>query len=98
MDKFKTLDPLIQGFVENGPTGAACLVTRRGEILYQECFGYADLDTKKPIAVDTIYRIYSMSKLITCTAALMLFERGLYLLNDPLEKYLPEFADPQVYR
>jgi CubicO group peptidase (beta-lactamase class C family) len=98
MDKFKRLDPLIRDFIEQGPSGAACLVSRRGEILYQECFGYADLETKKPIALNTIYRIYSMSKLITCTAALMLFERGLYLLNDPLEKYLPEFADPQVYR
>jgi CubicO group peptidase (beta-lactamase class C family) len=98
MDKFKRLDPLIKGFIEKGPSGAACLVTRRGETLYQACFGYADLDTKKPIALDTIYRIYSMSKLITCTAALKLLERGLYLLNDPLEKYLPEFANPQVYR
>jgi CubicO group peptidase (beta-lactamase class C family) len=98
MDKFKRLDPLIKSFIEKGPSGAACLVTRRGETLYQACFGYADLDTKMPIALDTIYRIYSMSKLITCTAALMLFERGLYLLGDPLEKYLPEFANPQVYR
>ena len=65
--------------------------------MYEGYFGHADLETQKPIAPDTIYRIYSMTKVITCTAALMLYERGLYLLNDPLGEYLPEFKDLQVH-
>ena len=98
MGKFKALRPLIESFVANGPAGAACAVTHRGETVFQEYVGYADVDTQQLITPDTIYRIYSMTKIITCTAALKLFERGQFLLNDPLAEYLPEFANPQVYR
>ena len=86
MSKFKNLSPLLRSFVEKGPAGCACSVTQNGKVKYQECFGYADLETKTPITPDTIYRIFSMTKVITCTAALILYERGLYLLNDPLER------------
>jgi CubicO group peptidase (beta-lactamase class C family) len=93
------LTPLLKSFMENGgPAGCACTVVRRGEVLYQENFGYADLEKKISIQPDTIYRIYSMTKVVTCVAALMLYEKGLYLLNDPLDEYLPEFKNPQVYR
>ncbi|MDR6879255.1 serine hydrolase domain-containing protein [Bacillus sp. 3255] len=92
------LTPLLKSVVEKGPAGCACTVVRRGEVVYQETLGYADLEKKKDITPDTIYRIYSMTKVITCAAALMLYERGLYLLNDPLEEYLPAFSKPQVYR
>lgn len=98
MGMFDNLNPLLKSFVERGPAGCACSVTRRGETLYEGYFGYADLEKKTPISTDTIYRIYSMSKVVTCTAALMLYERGLYLLNDPLDEYLPEFKNSMVYR
>ena len=48
-------------------------------------------DSSKPIARDTVYRLYSMSKVLVCTAALILFERGKYLLNDPIYEYMPEY-------
>ncbi|QYR21756.1 beta-lactamase family protein [Paenibacillus sp. sptzw28] len=92
------LSPLLQSFKDNGPPGCACTVVRRGEVLYQETMGYANLENERLIAPDTLYRIYSMTKVVTCAAALILFERGLYLLNDPLEEYLPEYKDLQVYR
>lgn len=98
MNQFEKLGPLLKSFLVNGPAGCACSVIHNGELRYQEYFGYADLDTKTPISPDTIYRIFSMTKVLTCTAALMLYERGLYLLNDPLGEYLPEFKNPQVYR
>lgn len=98
MTQFNRLDPLLRSFVEKGPAGCALTVTRNGEELYRNFFGYADLEAQKPIDSDTIYRIYSMTKVVTCAAALMLYERGLFLLNDPLEEYLPEFKNPQVYR
>lgn len=97
MSRFERLDTLLKSFVDRGPAGCACSVIKDGETLYEGYFGYADLETKKPIAPDTIYRIYSMTKVITCTAALILYERGLFTLNDPLEEYLPEFKNPQVY-
>ncbi|MFC0212243.1 serine hydrolase domain-containing protein [Paenibacillus chartarius] len=98
METMNRLTPLLKSFVEKGPAGCACKVVRRGETLYEGCFGSADLELNQPIAADTIYRIYSLTKVVTCTAALMLYERGHFLLNDPLEEYLPEFKDPRVYK
>lgn len=98
MNRLDKLSPLLKSFVEKGPAGCACAVTQNGEMLFQECVGYSDLESKKAITTDTIYRIHSLSKLITCSAALMLYEKGLFLLNDALEEYLPEFKNSQVYR
>jgi CubicO group peptidase (beta-lactamase class C family) len=99
MNQLYRLTPLLKSFMEKGGlAGCACTVVRQGEVLYEESFGYADLEKKIIIQPDTIYRIYSMTKVVTCVAALMLFEKGLYLLNDPLDEYLPEFKNPQVYR
>jgi CubicO group peptidase (beta-lactamase class C family) len=92
------LTPLLKSFMEKGPAGCACTVMHRGEVIYQEALGYADLEKKQTINLDTIYRIYSMTKVVTCVAALMLYEKGLYLLNDPLGDYLPEFQNPQMYK
>lgn len=98
MKTFHHLHPLLKSFIEKGPAGCACSVYHQNEQVFEDYVGYADLETKKPITPDTIYRIYSMSKVVTCAAALTLYERGLFLLEDPLEEYLPEFKNPQVYR
>jgi CubicO group peptidase (beta-lactamase class C family) len=98
MRSLEKLHPLLESFVEKGPAGCACSVTYQGETRFEDYVGLADLESEKPITADTIYRIYSMSKVVTCVAALMLYERGAFLLNDPLEEYLPEFKNPQVYR
>ncbi|MFD0670962.1 serine hydrolase domain-containing protein [Cohnella sp. GCM10027633] len=92
------MTPLLRRIVERGPAGVACTVTRRGETLYRESFGFADREQKQPIAEDTLYRVYSMTKVVTCVAALQLYERGRFLLDDPLEEYLPAFANPKVAR
>lgn len=74
------LQPLLKRFVEKGPAGCALAVHRQGEKIFEDFVGVADLETGKPITADTIYRIYSMTKVVTCTAALMLYERGAFLL------------------
>src|SRR5262245_36624571 len=76
--------------------GAAGLIARRGKIAYQEAFGMADVEAGKPMRLDTIHRIYSMTKPITSVAVMMLYEEGKFQLNDPVAKYLPEFAKMQV--
>ncbi|NLV36859.1 MAG: beta-lactamase family protein [Clostridiaceae bacterium] len=98
MNSFANLTPLLKRFVENGPSGCSCSVVHKGEKAYEEYFGYADIETKTPVTPDTLFRIFSMTKPITCTAALILYERGLYYLNDPLYEYLPEFKNLMVYR
>ncbi|MFB3160007.1 serine hydrolase domain-containing protein [Neobacillus sp. 179-J 1A1 HS] len=97
MKSFEKLHPLLKSFVEKGPAGCACAVNYQGKTVFEDYIGYADLETEKPILSDTIYRIYSNTKVVTCVAALILYERGLFLLNDPLEEYLPEFKEPKVY-
>ncbi len=81
---------------ENRIPGATGLIARRGKIAYQEAFGMADIEAGKPMRLDTIHRIYSMTKPITSVAVMMLYEEGKFQLNDPVAKYLPEFAKMQV--
>ncbi|MGN7942848.1 serine hydrolase domain-containing protein [Virgibacillus sp. 6R] len=96
-DLHSRLTTLLQHFVENGLPGCACMVTKDGKTIYENYLGFADIDKELPITDETIYRIFSMTKVVTCTAALMLYERGLFLLNDPLEEYLPEFKNQRVF-
>ena len=77
--------------------GAVMLVARRGEIVYLDSMGWQDRESKTEMQSDSIFRIYSMTKPITCTAAMMLYEEGRFRLSDPLFTYLPEFADVKVY-
>lgn len=97
MSDFTDLTQLLQQFVKNGPAGCACAVARDGKTLYEGYFGYADLEEKRPVAEDTVFRLYSMTKVIICTAAMMLYERGKFLLNEPVCEYFPEYRDTQVF-
>ncbi len=76
--------------------GASGLIARKGKIAYAETFGLADVEAGKPMKMDTIHRIYSMTKPITGVALMMLYEEGKFQLNDPVAKYLPEFAKMQI--
>ena len=60
------------------------------------CLGFMDVETREPLRLDGIHRIYSNTKPITSVAAMMLHERGLFDLDDPVEMYLPAFADMRV--
>ncbi len=91
------IDKLLQRYVDNGQlAGASGLIYRKGETAYCNVFGQRELETVQPMTEDTIFRIYSMTKPITAVAALMLFEDGYFLLDDPVADYLPEFSDAQV--
>ena len=91
------LDALLRQFVEAGKiAGGSIAITRGKNSVYRKYFGYADLTAKKEIDENTIFRIYSMSKPIAVTAALMLYERGLFSLDDPISAYIPEFSDQKV--
>jgi CubicO group peptidase (beta-lactamase class C family) len=76
--------------------GAIVLIQQHGRPVYDEKFGVRDVETRQPIADDTIFRLYSMSKPITSVAAMMLVEDGKLRLDDPLSKYIPAFADVKV--
>ena len=77
--------------------GWALTVAREGKIALSASCGLADRENNKPIADDTIYRIFSMTKPITAVAALMLWEEGKFELHDHVSKFIPEFGDSKVF-
>jgi CubicO group peptidase (beta-lactamase class C family) len=76
--------------------GAVLAVARRGKLLYFEAFGYVDKATNAPMTTDAIFGIASMTKPIVAVAALQLYEQGKLLMDEPLAKYFPKFADVKV--
>ena len=76
--------------------GAVVLIQQHGRPVYFESFGVRDVESRRPMTPDTIFRLYSMSKPITSVAAMMLVEDGRLALDDPLAKYIPAFADAKV--
>jgi CubicO group peptidase (beta-lactamase class C family) len=77
--------------------GVVTMVARHGKVIEFEATGKRDIATALPMQKDSIFRIYSMTKPITGVAMMMLFEEGKWQLNDPVAKYIPEFADLKVY-
>ncbi len=97
-DKLDRVKTVIQTAVEKNQTaGVVLLIARHGKIAYLESFGKMDASTGKPMAADSIFRIYSMTKPITSVAALMLYDEGKLKLDDPVAKYLPEFKGLRVH-
>jgi CubicO group peptidase (beta-lactamase class C family) len=75
---------------------AIILIQQHGHPVYFENFGVRDVESRRPMTADTIFRLYSMSKPITSVAAMMLVEDGKLSLHDPVSKYIPAFADVKV--
>ena len=96
MADFKELSRLLEEILEQGPAGCGCAVARNGEILFEEYHGVKDLESGEPITADSVYRQYSTTKVAVCTGAMMLLERGKFLLNDPIYEYFPEWKDTMV--
>lgn len=93
---FKKLDELLDRLVAWRMPGNACIVIKDGKIVHRYASGFADIEAGKKMTGDETYNMWSCSKPITCAAALTLYEKGLFLLDDPIERYIPEFANPMV--
>jgi CubicO group peptidase (beta-lactamase class C family) len=76
--------------------GAVAMIARRGQIGLFEAVGQQDPGTSTPMKTDSIFRIYSMTKPVVSVAVMMLVERGLLLLSDPVSRWMPEYANQQV--
>jgi CubicO group peptidase (beta-lactamase class C family) len=87
----------IHGYVDAGRTpGVVTLIARHGKVAYLDAYGKADLSTGRPTRTDDLFRMYSMTKLMTSVALLMLYEEGRFQLTDPLSRFFPAFADVKV--
>jgi CubicO group peptidase (beta-lactamase class C family) len=78
--------------------GVVALVARNGKVVYHKAFGLADNSSGRKMTKDDIFRIASQSKAITSTGVMMLWEEGLFKLDDPVSKWIPEFKNPQVLK
>lgn len=93
---FEQTKALCQHFLNMGIPGFDLIVYKDGECILRHMGGYADPENKIPIQGKEKYHIYSCSKLITCTAAMQLWEKGLFSLEDNLSNYLPAFKEMTV--
>ena len=96
MSDFKALSSFLEEALEHGPLGNGCAVARDGEIIFEEYHGLADREKNIPIDENSVYRQFSTTKVATCTGALMLYEKGKFLLNDPIYEYFPEWKNTMV--
>lgn len=92
------MDRLIRSEIERGNlAGANLLLLKDGSALHRASYGMANIEKQIPMTDDTIFRMFSMTKPIVSAAAMLLMERGVIDLSDPVEHYLPGFRDQQVF-
>ncbi|MCR9197071.1 MAG: beta-lactamase family protein [Planctomycetaceae bacterium] len=98
-EKLSAVDTAMKQLIADSKLpGGVVLVARHGQVAYLKSFGKKDVAGDQPMTIDTIFRIYSMSKAITSAAAMILVDEGKLALDDPIAKYIPEFKDVQVYK
>jgi len=97
-DTLKELDPAMQGIVDSKHlAGVVTLLARHGKVVQHKAYGVQDIATQTPMKLDTIMRIYSMTKPIAGAAMMMLYEEGRWKPTDPIAKHIPELANLRVY-
>ena len=96
-ERLQRIHQMIQRRIDAGDiSGAVTLVARNGRVAHFETHGLMDIETKKPMAKDAIFRLASMSKPITGVAVMMMIEEGKLRLTDPVSKFIPEFKELKV--
>jgi CubicO group peptidase (beta-lactamase class C family) len=91
------IGPAMQAYIDRGAfAGVRALIARRGVVVYDGAYGMRDKEANLPMSQDTIFRLYSMTKPIVCTALMTLYEEGRLRLIDPVARYIPSFANVQV--
>jgi len=96
--RLAVMDQAIQAEVDAGNiAGIVVAVSRHGQIVHNKAYGFADRENRKRMNTENLFRLYSMTKPVTSVALLTLYEKGMFQLNDPLEKYIPQFRDLKVF-
>jgi CubicO group peptidase (beta-lactamase class C family) len=96
--RLERIERHFQRYVDDGRLpGWLVVVARDGRVAYVATAGQRDLEARLPVEPDTVWRIYSMTKPITSVAAMMLWEEGAFELKDPVERFVPAFADARVW-
>ena len=96
--RLSRIDPHFQRYVDDGRlAGWQLQVSQHGEVAHESVYGVTDVETSRPVKDDTLWRIYSMTKPLVSVAAMILWEQGLFELTDEVSRYIPSFANVQVY-
>jgi CubicO group peptidase (beta-lactamase class C family) len=96
-ERLSRIDKTLEEYITNKKIpGAVVLIARNGKIVLHKAYGSYDNTSHTPLKKDNIFRIASQTKAITSVAVMMLYEEGKLLLDDPISKYIPEFAKPSV--
>lgn len=96
-ERLGRIDSVIMAEIETGKIpGAVALISKGGKLAYFKSFGFSDIQARKEMKIDNIFRLASMTKAITSVGIMILYERGLFQLNDPVSNYIPEFSEMEV--
>jgi CubicO group peptidase (beta-lactamase class C family) len=96
-ERLRRISTMLRQEIADGKLpGAVVMVARRGKIIYSDAIGFQDKGENTPMKLDSIFRIYSMTKPLASVAAMMLVEDGVIQLTDPIAKFLPAFKDMKV--
>ncbi len=91
------IDSLLNKYVQTGMMpNAVTFIARKGKVVHYKAYGYKNIEQKELLKRDDIFRIASQTKALTSVALMMLYEKGLFLLDDPIEQYIPEFKNTKV--
>lgn len=97
VSRLSRADAVVNAAVKSGEIpGAVVFVSHKGQPVLHRSYGYANLGSGTKMQTDAIFRIASMTKAITTVAVMILYERGHFLLNDPVSKFIPEFKNPRI--
>src|SRR5262249_60618391 len=97
-ERLRRLDAAMARLVDDRQVaGLVTLLERHGKVVHVNAVGRQDVRRPEPMQKDSIFRIYSMTKPVTGVAMMMLYEEGKWRLDDPVSRYIPEFAKLKVY-
>src|SRR5436305_15160260 len=98
-DRLHRIDRHFARYVDDGRLpGWLLAVTRAGRVVLVSTYGKRDSETGLPVELDTVFRIYSMTKPVTSVAAMMLYEEGAFELKHPVSRFIPAFEEARVYK
>src|SRR5882757_6040893 len=96
-DRLGRIDGMVNDLISKKRIpGAVVFVSRNGKVVYHKAYGYSDIDKQTEMKKDDIFRIAKQSKAVTSLAVMMLYEEGMFTLDEPISKYIPEFKSPKV--
>jgi CubicO group peptidase (beta-lactamase class C family) len=95
--RLERIDTMVQGYINKGwINGVVTIIVKDNQLVQYKGYGYQDAESKKPMPADAIFRIMSQTKAIVSVGAMMLYEQGKFLLDEPISDFIPEFKHPVV--